>query len=175
MMRAVALALVLVAAGLASPAGAQPPPAAETRAQFGGHTTTFVAPYRDAGPTRITLALLSDGTGRLFMQAEPGGTMTPRQRQIYRWWVAEDGRLCYHYSPAPDRMSERSFWSCWFVGRGADARPALVTREREPFPVVSRIAGNGLAGMNHFFRDAVQRTYPGGAPTPQPPLRPPPP
>jgi hypothetical protein len=171
----IAVALSLCAAVVAPPAAAQAVPAEETRAHFGGHSTTVELPYRTFGPIRLTLALLADGTGWLYGEPLPGSTYTRRQRQIYRWWVAQDGRLCIHYSPAPDRLFDRSFWSCWRVVRGADGKPALASPQGEAFPVLHRVSGNALAGMNRFFTEAVQRHFPGGPPTPQPPLNPPPP
>lgn len=175
-MRSLLLAsAVALAAALPLQADAQTRQAAPIAAHLGGHTTTLQLQNPQRGTVHLTLALLPNGTGWLYSEAGPGGTLTPRLRHIYRWWVAQDGRFCYLYSPAPDRMSERSLWTCWRTGTGADGAPVLLDGSGTALPVLSRMRGNGLEGRSRAFLEIAAARNDGAIPAPQDPVTPPPP
>jgi hypothetical protein len=178
-MRIVRLALVLGAALAAAPVAhaqrTQAQATAPIALYLGGHTTTLQLQNPQLGPVQMTLALLPDGTGWLYSEAGPGGRLTPRLRYIYRWWVAQDGRFCYLYSPSPDRLRERSLWTCWRTGQAPDGSPALIDGAGNPLPVLSRARGNGLEARSRFFLESAARYYGSALPSPQDPATPPPP
>ena len=180
-MTATPAALLLGTALLAlAPAAAQaqqqpPAPQSAIAAYLSGYTTTFLIQNGELGPVHLTLALLPTGNGWLYSEAGPGGGLTPRLLYIYRWWRAQDGTLCYLYSPPPDRMTERSRWTCWATGRGADGVPVLLDRTGTVLPVLARVRGNALESRAQTFLEIAARHNGGVIPAPQDPIRPPPP
>ena len=154
----------------------QPPaPQGAVVAYLSGYTTTFLVQNPQRGPVHLSLALLPAGNGWLYSEPGPGGSLTPRLRYIYRWWTAQDGRLCYLYSPSADRMTERSLWTCWRTGTGADGVPVLLNGAGTALPVLARVRGNALEGRTRFFIESAARHNGGTIPAPQDPLTPPPP
>jgi hypothetical protein len=178
-MRMLRLALLLGAALAAAPVAhaqrTQAQATAPIALYLGGHTTTFLVQNPQRGPVHLTLALLSDGTGWLYSEPGPGGSLTPRMRYIYRWWVAQDSRFCYLYSPSPDRLQERSLWTCWRTSQAPDGSPVLINGEGNPLPVLSRARGNGLEARSRSFLESAARHYGSTLPSPQDPATPPPP
>jgi len=164
------------ASGQAQPTRPLPPASQEAlAAHFGGHTTTFRIEKGELGPVHLTLALLPTGNGWLYSEAGPGGGLTPRLLYIYRWWRAQDGTLCYLYSPPPNRMTDRSRWTCWATGMSADGVPVLLDRTGAVLPVLARVRGNALESHAQAFLEAAARHNGGVIPAPQDPIRPPPP
>ena len=154
----------------------QPPaPQGAVAAYLSGYTTTFLVQNPQRGPVHLSLALLPTGNGWLYSEPGPGGTLTPRLRYIYRWWMAQDGHLCYLYSPSPDRMTERSLWTCWRTSMGAEGVPVLLDRTGAVLPVLARVRGNALEGRTRFFIESAARHNGGVIPAPQDPITPPPP
>jgi len=180
-MTATPAALLLGTALLAlAPAAAQaqqqpPAPQSAIAAYLSGYTTTFLVQNPEFGPVHLTLALLPTGNGWLYSEAGPGGRLTPRLRYIYRWWRAQDGSLCYLYSPSPDRMTERSLWTCWRTSMGAEGVPVLLDRTGAVLPVLARVRGNALENRTRSFIESATRHNGGIIPAPQDPITPPPP
>jgi hypothetical protein len=140
-----------------------------------GHTTTFRALNPEAGPIHVSLAILPDGTGWLYNEPGPGGTLKPRLRYIYRWWISQEtGNFCYLYSPEPERMTERSFWRCLVPVQGPDGVPTFAAKDGSPLPIISRVPGNALEARARSFLEIVTTRNGGRIPVPQDPVTPPP-
>lgn len=180
-----ALALAAVAFVLPPEASAQRPDVQPVQALVSsspmatyltGHTTTLQIPHNQHGQILLHLVMLPNGTGWFYSEAAaPGGTWQPRLRYIYRWWIAQDGRLCYIYSGAPDRLHQGSYWSCLANHLDANGTPVFVTPRGDVIPVVSRVPGNALEARTRAFLEIAGRTFGRSLPTPPNPAIPPPP
>ena len=155
----------------ASPNSARSSPMA---AYLSGHTTTFQFNNSQHGKINLHLAMLADGTGWFFSEPANGSTWKPQFRYIYRWWIAQNGDLCYIYSDNPERLNVGSYWTCWSNRVDSDGTPIFVSRHGEVLPTVSRIQGNTLEPMARTFLDIATRTFGPNLPTPPNPARPPP-
>jgi len=162
-------ALAAAALLAALPAAAQPSPAVF----FGGHSTT-IAFDGPEGPAALTLALDLDQTGWMHTEPLPGGRLAATTRVIYRWWIAEDGRLCVLHSPAPQGYGGRSGWSCYLLAEAPQGGLTFRLADGRVLPRLRHLPGNVLTAEAQDFLRQI-RAQGVAPPTPQPPETPPPP
>jgi hypothetical protein len=174
---AVALALFLAAA---PPLAAQPAPGTPApdhqaaRAWFSGATVSYRS-TANRGPFLYTLALNPDGTGWFHNSPLPGNTGAPDTRYVYRWWIAEDGRLCLLHSQPPYALDQNSLWRCHELVLEANQRILLFSRQMNaPAPLDGRQAGNRLDREAEAFLTAAYQRFGPQLPAPTDPVRPPP-
>jgi hypothetical protein len=106
----------------------------------------------------------------------PGNTSAPETRYVYRWWIAQDGRLCLLYSQLPQTLDQHSFWRCNPLVLENDGSILLFSyRMNAPVPLDGRQAGNRLAREAEAFLAAAHQRFGPQLPAPADPVRPPPP
>jgi hypothetical protein len=180
-MRRLTAVLASLLLGAATPLAAQPAPGTPApdhqavQAWFSGATVTYRS-IGEHGPFLYTLALNPDGTGWMHSSPLPGNTSAPETRYVYRWWIAQDGRLCLLYSQLPQTLDQHSFWRCNPLVLENDGSILLFSyRMNAPAPLDGRQAGNQLAREAEAFLAEAYRHFGPQLPAPADPVRPPPP
>lgn len=139
-----------------------------------GHHTTVVEQRGSRGPYTLALALLPDGTGWQHAAPGAGNTGNPDTRYIYRWWVAQDNRLCVLYSPGPQFLNQNSLWRCYHLLQTGTGFAFVSGNNTRIWPVVSHTPGNTLGAQAQAFFQVAQEKFGPQMPRPQDPVKPPP-
>jgi hypothetical protein len=165
---------------LAAPSAAQPAPGTPApdrqaaQAWFSGATVTYRSTW-ERGPFLYTLALNPDGTGWFHNSPLPGNQGAPDTRYVYRWWIAQDGRLCLLHSQPPHALDQNSLWRCHELVLQPDQSILLFSRQMNaPAPLDRRQVGNHLGAESEAFLAAARQRFGAQLPAPTDPVRPPP-